>query len=126
ARHRPRARRPRPHAPHRRGARTPAAPRRGRGRRGVAGRVHRARRAREPAARTARGLRPPPRAVAAGWEDGAMPRRPRLPEPGSLAHVRLITVDMDGTLLDDRKRPSPVLPRLLELLARRGVHFTPA
>jgi len=52
--------------------------------------------------------------------------RTRLPEPGSLAHVRLITVDMDGTLLDERKQPSPLLPRLLELLAQRGVHFTPA
>lgn len=52
--------------------------------------------------------------------------RTRLPEPGSLAHVRLITVDMDGTLLDEHKRPSPVLPRLLDVLDRRGVRFTPA
>lgn len=51
---------------------------------------------------------------------------PSLPALDDVADVRLVTVDMDGTLLDAEHRlPQALLP-LLEALARRGVLFCPA
>ncbi|MFI9155000.1 HAD family hydrolase [Streptomyces sp. NPDC053367] len=42
------------------------------------------------------------------------------------ADIRLIVTDMDGTLLDDDKRPPAELWTALELLRERGVLFCPA
>ena len=55
--------------------------------------------------------------------------RPASPtEPGvyAPADVRLVVADMDGTLLDDRKRFPGGLWRLLDQLDARGVTFAPA
>ncbi|MEU0060945.1 Cof-type HAD-IIB family hydrolase [Streptomyces sp. NPDC006334] len=58
---------------------------------------------------------------------------PPVPEPASVpepsaatAGVRLIVTDMDGTLLDDHKRPPAGLREVLGLLRERGVLFSPA
>ncbi|AIS01637.1 Cof-type HAD-IIB family hydrolase [Streptomyces glaucescens] len=42
------------------------------------------------------------------------------------ADIRLVVTDMDGTLLDDDKRPPAGLWDVLERLRERGVLFTPA
>ncbi|CAL9616032.1 Cof-type HAD-IIB family hydrolase [Streptomyces sp. enrichment culture] len=42
------------------------------------------------------------------------------------ADIRLIVTDMDGTLLDEDKRPPAELWTVLELLRERGVLFSPA
>ena len=55
--------------------------------------------------------------------------RPATPtDPGTYApaDVRLVVADMDGTLLDDRKRFPGGLWRLLDQLDARGVTFAPA
>lgn len=49
-----------------------------------------------------------------------------LPAPEDVVDVRLVTVDMDGTLLDAEHRVPAALWPLLEELARRGVLFCPA
>jgi len=49
-----------------------------------------------------------------------------LPAPEDVADVRLVTVDMDGTLLDAEHRVPPALGPLLEELTRRGILFCPA
>jgi Cof subfamily protein (haloacid dehalogenase superfamily) len=49
-----------------------------------------------------------------------------LPAPEDVADVRLVTVDMDGTLLDADHRIPAGLWSLLEELDRRGVLFCPA
>lgn len=49
-----------------------------------------------------------------------------LPAPADVADVRLVTVDMDGTLLDAEHRVPDALWPLLEELARRDVLFCPA
>lgn len=41
-------------------------------------------------------------------------------------HIKLIAADLDGTLLDSRKRLPDELPALLEQLTARGIHFAPA
>lgn len=51
---------------------------------------------------------------------------PVLPAPDAAADVRLVTVDMDGTLLDDAHDLPESLWPLLEELERRGVLFCPA
>ncbi|MEV8549973.1 Cof-type HAD-IIB family hydrolase [Streptomyces glaucescens] len=64
-----------------------------------------------------------------------MPYSPSpLPAPASAladsaiaaADIRLVVTDMDGTLLDDDKRPPAGLWDVLERLRERGVLFTPA
>ena len=40
--------------------------------------------------------------------------------------IKLIASDLDGTLLDSRKRFSPDLPALLAELRKRGIRFVPA
>ncbi|WP_330234926.1 Cof-type HAD-IIB family hydrolase [Streptomyces sp. NBC_00566] len=47
-------------------------------------------------------------------------------EPAGPADIRLVVTDMDGTLLDDDKRPPATLRPLLAELRRRGVLFSPA
>ncbi|MGC4996787.1 MULTISPECIES: Cof-type HAD-IIB family hydrolase [unclassified Streptomyces] len=47
-------------------------------------------------------------------------------EPAGPADIRLVVTDMDGTLLDDDKRPPVSLRPLLAELRRRGVLFSPA
>ncbi|MET7612507.1 Cof-type HAD-IIB family hydrolase [Streptomyces seoulensis] len=47
-------------------------------------------------------------------------------EPSGPADIRLVVTDMDGTLLDDDKRPPAALRPLLAELRRRGVLFSPA
>ncbi|MFJ8729078.1 Cof-type HAD-IIB family hydrolase [Streptomyces bauhiniae] len=47
-------------------------------------------------------------------------------EPSGPADIRLVVTDMDGTLLDDDKRPPATLRPLLAELRRRGVLFSPA
>ncbi|MDC4233960.1 HAD family hydrolase [Actinomyces sp. B33] len=42
------------------------------------------------------------------------------------ADIRLVAVDMDGTLLDSRKNLPAALPALLDLLDERGIVFAPA
>ena len=42
------------------------------------------------------------------------------------AQIRLVAVDMDGTLLDDEKNFPPGLDELLDHLEQRGVVFVPA
>ncbi|MBC7291428.1 MAG: HAD family phosphatase [Actinotalea sp.] len=49
-----------------------------------------------------------------------------LPAPEDVADVRLVTVDMDGTLLDHEHRLPELLGPLLAELARRDVLFCPA
>jgi Cof subfamily protein (haloacid dehalogenase superfamily) len=44
----------------------------------------------------------------------------------AFADIRLIVTDMDGTLLDEDKRPPAELWTVLELLRERGVLFSPA
>lgn len=51
---------------------------------------------------------------------------PTLPAPADVADVRLVTVDMDGTLLDAEHRISASLWPLLAELARRDILFCPA
>ncbi|MFJ3492003.1 Cof-type HAD-IIB family hydrolase [Streptomyces sp. NPDC086091] len=46
--------------------------------------------------------------------------------PAAPAGIRLIVTDMDGTLLDDDKRPPEGLREVLGLLRERGVLFSPA
>ncbi|QIJ65827.1 Cof-type HAD-IIB family hydrolase [Streptomyces sp. JB150] len=46
--------------------------------------------------------------------------------PVAPADIRLVVTDMDGTLLDDDKRPPAGLWETLEQLRERGVLFTPA
>lgn len=41
-------------------------------------------------------------------------------------NIQLIAADLDGTLLDSRKRLPPELPALLRELRARGIRFTPA
>lgn len=41
-------------------------------------------------------------------------------------NIKLIASDLDGTLLDSRKRFSPELPAVLEALRARGIRFVPA
>lgn len=58
-----------------------------------------------------------------------MSARPAVPtDPGAYApaDVRLVVADMDGTLLDDRKRFPGGLWRMLDQLDARGVTFAPA
>ena len=43
-----------------------------------------------------------------------------------LCELRLVGVDMDGTLLDDQKRFPPKLDELLDELDSRGIVFAPA
>ncbi len=53
--------------------------------------------------------------------------RPTVPGPGAdPAGIRLVVTDMDGTLLDDAKRPPAGLWDTLARLRERGVLFTPA
>ena len=40
--------------------------------------------------------------------------------------IKLIAADLDGTLLDSRKRFSPNLPALLQSLRAHGIRFAPA
>ncbi|MBV1948521.1 Cof-type HAD-IIB family hydrolase [Streptomyces sp. BV129] len=47
-------------------------------------------------------------------------------EPSGPADIRLVVTDMDGTLLDDDKRPPVTLRPLLAELRSRGVLFSPA
>ncbi|KAB1659402.1 HAD family hydrolase [Pseudoclavibacter chungangensis] len=49
---------------------------------------------------------------------------PRLPE--GPVDLRLVAVDMDGTLLDPNGAPPPGLPALLAELTERGIVFAPA
>jgi len=42
------------------------------------------------------------------------------------AQIRLVAVDMDGTLLDDQKNFPPGLDELLDQLEERGIVFVPA
>ncbi|MFJ9737331.1 Cof-type HAD-IIB family hydrolase [Streptomyces sp. NPDC101166] len=50
-----------------------------------------------------------------------------VPEPSAAsAGVRLVVTDMDGTLLDDHKRPPEGLREVIGLLRERGVLFSPA
>ncbi|MFJ2558079.1 MULTISPECIES: Cof-type HAD-IIB family hydrolase [unclassified Streptomyces] len=46
--------------------------------------------------------------------------------PSEPVDIKLIVADMDGTLLDDAGNPPPRLRRVLALLRRRGVLFSPA
>ena len=58
-----------------------------------------------------------------------MSARPAVPtDPGAYApaDVRLVVADMDGTLLDDRKRFPGGLWRMLDQLDARGATFAPA
>ena len=48
------------------------------------------------------------------------------PESYAGAQIRLVAVDMDGTLLDDEKNFPPGLDELLDRLEERGVVFVPA
>lgn len=48
------------------------------------------------------------------------------PELGQVPDVRLIAVDLDGTLLDDAKRIDPSFWRLLDALDERGILLCPA
>ena len=48
------------------------------------------------------------------------------PESYAGAQIRLVAVDMDGTLLDDEKNFPPGLDELLDHLEQRGVVFVPA
>ena len=48
------------------------------------------------------------------------------PESYAGAQIRLVAVDMDGTLLDDEKNFPPGLNELLDRLEERGVVFVPA
>ncbi|MGW1721541.1 Cof-type HAD-IIB family hydrolase [Streptomyces sp. NPDC002306] len=48
------------------------------------------------------------------------------PAAAACADIRLIVTDMDGTLLDDDKRPPAGLWETLALLRERGVLFSPA
>jgi Cof subfamily protein (haloacid dehalogenase superfamily) len=54
------------------------------------------------------------------------PRHPVLPELDTIPDVRLITVDMDGTLLDDDHRMPEGLSDLVRELESRGIAFCPA
>ena len=56
----------------------------------------------------------------------ARPATPTDPGVYAPADVRLVVADMDGTLLDDRKRFPGGLWRLLDQLDARGVTFAPA
>lgn len=49
---------------------------------------------------------------------------PNLPE--GPVDLRLVAVDMDGTLLDEHGRPPVELPAVLDLLRERGITFVPA
>lgn len=54
------------------------------------------------------------------------PAVPDLPELDPIPDIRLIAVDMDGTLLDAEDRIDPTLWPLLDELDRRGIAFCPA
>lgn len=60
--------------------------------------------------------------------DAAAPAPPAAPDapPGAAPDIRLVTVDMDGTLLDSEHRLPRSLGALLAELRRRGVLFCPA
>lgn len=54
------------------------------------------------------------------------PQRPTapdvaVPDLGDVGDLRLVAVDMDGTLLDDAKRPGAGLPQVLAALETRGI-----
>lgn len=51
---------------------------------------------------------------------------PPLPLPADAPDVRLVAVDMDGSLLDDAKRVDPSFWPLLDALVARGVTVCPA
>jgi len=48
------------------------------------------------------------------------------PPPGATPDVRLVAVDLDGSLLDDAKRIPPSFWRLLDALDERGILLCPA
>ena len=48
------------------------------------------------------------------------------PESYAGAQIRLVAVDMDGTLLDDKKNFPPGLDGILDQLEERGIVFVPA
>ncbi len=48
------------------------------------------------------------------------------PEPGGTPDIRLVAVDLDGSLLDDAKRIPPSFWRLLDALDDRGILLCPA
>ena len=55
-----------------------------------------------------------------------MPRVDAPPDLGVTPDVRLIAVDLDGSLLDDAKRIHPSFWRLLDVLDERGILLCPA
>lgn len=55
-----------------------------------------------------------------------MPALTTPPAPGATPDIRLVAVDLDGSLLDDDRRIPPSFWRLLEALDERGVLLCPA
>ncbi len=56
----------------------------------------------------------------------AVPRVPAPPDPDGAPDVRLVAVDLDGSLLDDAKQIHPSFWRLLDALDERGILLCPA
>ncbi|WP_432133507.1 MULTISPECIES: Cof-type HAD-IIB family hydrolase [unclassified Streptomyces] len=60
------------------------------------------------------------------YSSSPLTRPAQTPAPAGGADIRLIVTDMDGTLLDDDKRPPAGLWEALGRLRERGVLFSPA